>query len=239
MRKTLFTAFMVLVMGSPLAAQTVDVSVHGGYTSFSMQDINHSNAMLIGWNLVPGNTDIKDGMIIGADFTHALGAFSLGLRTEYLQSNLAELKNDASAMGIGLVMTDQASLSNALLGGSYRAPWVAEGLTLGLGAWLGCGYGVINQDKAYCQSGWTDKIQSGAFSSTLLVAELEATVSYALGARTAFSLSGGWRWADAPQVTSDGEALSNGVELMKKGVKAPVNADFGGATAQGSVSYSF
>jgi hypothetical protein len=242
MRKTLLAAALGLALGSPLSALSLDASVHGGFTTFNMGDLNRSNATLMGWDLAPYSQDISSGYVVGMDWvTRAwspLAGMTWGLRTEYLQSNLAEMKNYPN--DVTLVMTDQASLTDALVGANLAVPAGTSGLTVGVGAWLGYGLGVMNQHKTYDGgSSRSIRIQSGAFSDTILVGELETSLGYDLTPHWGVSFTGGWRWADAPEVKSGSEALDDGSTLWEFGRKTPVNVDFGGATAQGSVHYRF
>jgi hypothetical protein len=211
-----------------------------------MRALNSANASLYGYNMGAnyGNDgQLTNGLVAGLDLTtqRLLNVQGLrwGLRGEYIQSNLSEFKtDDTSGYDIGAQFTEQASLTNVLVGAGYSLPFATDGLSMGLGAWVGAGYGVVNQVTSEDYSG-PAAIQSGAYAAILPVAELEASVAYSLTQHVSLSLTGGWRWADAPQVSSGGVPLYNNWQRWYNTVNQPVNADFGGATAQGSVSYSF
>jgi hypothetical protein len=237
MRKILLATALGLAFTSTLPA--LDLSFHGGYTSFAMADLNRANASLVGYEAEPYSQPIQSGFVVGADLCSPLpGApewLQLGLRYEYLQSNLAELKNDSSGIG-NVDFTDQAQEHNFLVGGKATAPFILQGLTAGLGAWAGYAYATLDQHATMNNS----PLQSGLFMGSMLVAELETSVGYSLGKRIHLGLTGGWRWADAGYLYDDAhQPLYDSLQIYEMSVKAPVNVDFSGLTAQGSVSYSF
>ena len=249
MSKTILAAALGLALRSALPAQLVDVNVHAGYTTFAMGDLNSANNSLWGYNMgYPAYNGyyyygIDRGVVAGVDLTTSrflpVQGLVWGLRSEAMQSNLAEFKADnVPPYSIGAQYTDRATLTTVLVGGKYSLPFVTDGLSLGLGAWAGGGYGVLDQHATQDLTG-PYSIQNGVFSAMLPVAELESSVDYKLGSHVSVSLSGGWRWADAPQVKNGGEALYNNWQKWYNATKSPVNVDFSGATAQGSVSYSF
>lgn len=241
MRKTLLAA--ALVLAGPLAALGLDVTPHAGYTTFNMGDFNAFNDAIAGWGMLPYHQHVDNGFVAGLDFTthRFLGTpnAAWGLRTEYLQSNLSEFKDPVQDL---ICFTDQATLGTALLGAELSAPLAMDGLSLGLGAWAGYGHAVLNQHRTFYQAGppaYAFPVQSGSFSAEIPVAELEARATYKVTHAISLSFNAGWRWADAPQMSSGGETLANNLQLWWYDTQTPVNVDFGGATAQGSASFSF
>jgi len=238
MRKTLLAIALGLAFTSSLPA--LDLSFHGGYTSFAMADLNHANASLVGYEAEPYSQPIQSGFVAGADLCSPLpGApdwLQVGLRYEYLQSNTAELKND-NTNGVGDVdFTDQARLNNLLVGGKASVPFALKGMTAGIGAWAGYGYAELDQHAKMDNS----PIQAGLFMGSLLVAELETSIGYNIGKRIHLDFTGGWRWADAGFLYDDThQPLYNALDIYENSLNTPVNVDYSGATAQGSVSVSF
>ena len=247
MRKTLLAAVVAVGLVGTAQAGLLDVNVHAGYTTFAMGDLNTANDNLLGYPMFGRSAHVENGIVAGADFTTRrllpLTGLAWGLRTEYMQSNTGEYADAAYSGGTtyqtGVNFTDQATLSNVLLGGTYAVPFVADGLTLGLGAWIGGGHAVLNQNVTKNVSNPPYRIQSGSFSADIPVAEAEGTLTYKLASRVSLSLSGGWRWADAAQVKSGSSALVNNWLRWYSAVNSPVNVDFGGITGQGSVGVSF
>lgn len=241
--RSMLLAALLLGTASSLAAQWLDVAPHAGFTTFNMGDFNGSNDAIAGWGMRPYHQHLDNGFVAGLDFTthRFIGSpnAAWGLRTEYLQSNLAEFKDPIQDL---ICFTDQATLGTALLGAELSAPLASEGLSLGLGAWAGVGHAVLNQHLTFYQAGapaWAYPVQSGSFSADIPVAELEARATYRLTHAISLSFNAGWRWADAPQVSSGGQTLANNLQLWWYDTSTPVNVDFGGATAQGSANFSF
>jgi hypothetical protein len=246
MSKTILAAALGLALSSALPAQLVDVNVHAGYTTFAMGDLNTANDNLLGYPMFGHSAHVENGVVAGADFTTQRlvpAGLAWGLRAEVMQSNTGEFKDAPSTYGTtyqtGVIFTDQATLSNVLLGGAYAVPLVADGLTLGVGAWIGGGHAVLNQNATMNVSNPKFRVQSGSFSADVPVAEAEGTLSYRLSSRVSVDLNDGWRWADAAQVKSGSTALVNNWQRWYRGASQPVNVDFGGITGQGSVSVSF
>jgi hypothetical protein len=240
MRKIVLAACLA-VLASAAQAAWLDVTPHAGYTTFSMGELNRANAALHGYDMQGHQQDLNNGFVAGLDlmtqrWTGAQG-LSLGLRTEYLQSNLAENRNPNSTYNF--CYTDQATLANLLVGAAFDAPIAGSGLSIGLNAWIGGGHGVVNQNTTHNAVPTGDPIQSGSFSADILVGELGTRLTYPLGGRFKLAAEGNWRWADAGQVKSGGTPLYNNLTYWYSKTKAPVNADFSGASLQGSVSYSF
>jgi hypothetical protein len=237
MRKILLAAALGLAFTSSLPA--LDLSFHGGYTSFAMGDLNRANAGLVGYDGQPYSQPIQSGFVVGADLCSPLqGApdwLHLGLRYEYLQSNLAELKNAGGGIG-DVDFTSQAKLNNLLVGAKASAPFVLNGLSLGLGAWAGYGYATLDQHSRQ----FISPIQTDLFMKSLLVAELESSIVYKIGRRISLDFTGGWRWADAGWMYNDDHVtLYDALQIYEMSTKSPVNVDYSGLTAQGSVSCSF
>ena len=239
MRKILLAIALGMAFTSSLPA--LDLSFHGGYTSFAMGDLNRANASLVGYDAEPYSQPIQSGFVVGADLCSPLAGapdwLQVGARYEYLQSNSAELKNDSGGGGIGNVdFTDQAKLNNFLVGCKASAPFALPGLTAGLGAWAGYAYATLDQHSTQYNS----PLQSGLFMGSLLVAELETSLGYSVGKRIHLDFTGGWRWADAGYLYDDThKPLYDALQIYEMSTNAPVNVDYSGLTAQGSVSYSF
>jgi hypothetical protein len=229
MRKTILAAMLGLSFTAALPA--LDLSLHGGYTSFNMSEVNRANAELIGYGGNGYSEPIQSGFVVGADLTlpAARGWLQAGLRTEYLLSNLAETKG----MAYGMEVTDRAALSDLLVGlkGS-----TGGALSLGLGVWAGYGYATYDQRDL----GHSLAQQSGLYMGSLPVAEFEGTVAYSLGQHIRLNFTGGYRWADAVYLYDDTHR-----PLAESGMSwwlarnYPVNVDYSGVTGQGSVSYLF
>lgn len=241
MRHPILAALVLAALGSNAQAAWLDVTPQAGYTTFSMGELNRANSSLHGYDMAGTQDDLDNGFVAGLDLTTSrllgLNGLSWGLRMEYLQSNQAENKDPST---YHFDYTDQATLTNALLGGTYNASVAGSGLSLGLAAWIGAGHAVLNQNVSLNVYSTSDPIQSGSFSANVLVGELEARAAYQLGKRIGLAVSGGWRWADATQVSSGGTPLYNNLQYWYyNSSTSPVNVDFSGATLKGSVSYSF
>jgi hypothetical protein len=245
MRKTLLAAALGLAMTSALPA--LDLAVHSGYTSFSLSELNRSNAWLVGYEANPYAGAVKSGVVVGADLTVPFNAWlKAGLRTEMMQSNRAETKSNVhGTAGVqsppDTCFTDQAGLSTLLVGGSSDFPTDIKGLDLGLGAWVGVGYATLQQHVTLNTS--SRPYEDGLYMGSLPVAEVESSVSYGLGQHIRLNFTGGWRWADAPALYDDTHQpfYGNGAYWINNGSSGlgAANLDYGGVTAQGSVSYGF
>lgn len=242
MRHNLWTAIALAAFVGALHADAVDLGVHAGYTSFAMGQVNRANAYNSGWSGVQYAQDIDSGYVVGIDETSSRltpwNWLSVGLREEYMQSNQAENKSTAPG-GNGLDYTDQATLTDALVGIKATTPFRDSNFTLGAGAWVGYGYGALEQRVHYDDGSGAVFMQGGLFGADILVGELESTISYRIGSRIGLNFTGGWRWADAPYATSHGKPLYDALQYWLNGYKLPVNVDFSGATAQGGVSLTF
>lgn len=229
MRKILMAACLA-AFSAGLPA--LDFSLHGGYTTLDMGELNHANASLMGYNGDGNAPAVQSGVVLGADLTQAtaLPWLRVGLRLETLQSNLSEIKID----GGSYCFSDQAALSDLTLGLQTSASGPA-GLRIGLVGWLGYGYATLKQrDLA---GGY---VQSALFMGSLPVAEAEVSLAYDLGKRVHVSLNGGWRWANAGYLYDDThQALVNNDFYFSNSTMTPINVDYSGVTGQGSVSYSF
>jgi hypothetical protein len=245
MRKTLLAAAFGFAMTSALPA--LDLAVHGGYTSFSMSELNRSNAWLVGYDANPYSQAIHSGSVVGADLTVPVNDWlKAGLRAELMQSNQAEIKSnvDGSA-GVSTpdtCFTDQAGLDTLLVGGSTAFPTGIRGLDLGLGGWVGVGYATLQQHVTLDTSG--TPYESGLYMGSIPVVELESSLSYGIGGAVRLTFTGGWRWADAPALYDDTHQpyYGNGDYWNNNGSGTGIgaaNLDYGGVTAQGSVSYGF
>jgi hypothetical protein len=230
MRKIYLAAAAGLALASALPA--LDLSVHGGYTTFNMHDVNQGNAELIGYHGTGTSAPINSGVVVGADLcgATALPWLKMGLRAETMMSNLAVTQDSSQPDYI----TEQANLSDLLVGveaSSSQGP----GFSLGLGAWAGYGYATLQQDDRDQSLN-----QSGLFMGSLPVVEGEIKAAYLLGQHLSFSLTGGYRWADAGTLYDDQhQPLYATGPLWWSGYARPVGADYSGITGQGSVSYSF
>jgi hypothetical protein len=239
MKKLILAALAASLMAASGRADTVDLSAHAGFTSLSMGNFNKANSAFWGWSGVGHVNELDSGFIVGLDATtKRLTRFDwldLGLRGEYLQSDLAV--NDSLASGGNKsYVSDQANLGGLLIGAKAEAPFVDDRLTAGLGLWAGMGYATMAQAVGYSQSA----LSNGVYTTYLPVGEAEASLRYRLGSRWSLTASTGWRWADAASLKdSRGVPLYQDLQLWKYGVKSPLNVDYSGATAQGAASYSF
>src|ERR1700758_5124614 len=138
MRKTILAALLGLSFTGALPA--LDLSLHGGYTSFNMSEVNRSNSALIGWYRVGYSEAIQSGFVVGADLAlpTAQSWLQLGLRTEFMQSNLAETKST----NLGGSITDRGTLSDLLVGLKASTDGA---LSLGLVVWAVYGYATYDQ----------------------------------------------------------------------------------------------
>jgi hypothetical protein len=242
MRKTVLAALLAVVISGPAKASLLDLSVHGGFTTVNMSGVNQSNDKLWGWSIEGGEqTPLSTGFVVGLDATtRRLSPWSWlvpGLRVEYLQTNPGLLVMQSGATADDYVL-NKGSLTSALLGVQTDAPFLADGLRAGLGAWGGYAYGTLSQ-RITAQDG-TDPMQQGLYMAGLFQAELEGSLNYQLPWHMKLQASAGWRWADAPQMKDDqGVPLGDNLEHYRNGTNFPVNVDFSGATASGGVSYSF
>jgi len=239
MRLRTLSAIAALALASAAHAGLVDLNLHAGYTSLSMGELNHSNAMLMGWDGAPYAEELNSGIVVGLDATTKhlirLPWLELGLRAETLRSNQAEMRNWPG--NVSSVYTDVASLSSLLVGAKASAPFAVSGLSLGWGAWVGYGYAELDQ---HVSDTTRPPIQSGVFTAYILVAELESTLSYAVTDRISLNATGGWRWADAPKMKDGNNTdLLDAEQYWENNYLTSVNVDYSGATFQGSVSYSF
>lgn len=241
MRTLILAAAAVVASAGVLSADVVDLNFHAGYTSFAMGTLNKSNAYLNGWEAVDHADLLDSGFVVGVDegsrrFT-PWDALELGLREEYLQSNSAEMKSLTGTYPDRLDFTDQATLTNVLVGAKLDTPFLDSALTLGWGAWIGYGYAALDQNVRY--NGNPASIQAGLFSSMLLVGELESSATYRIGSHIGLTFTGGWRWADAPSLSSHGTPLYDNYQYWLNGKDHRENVDFSGATAQGAVNVYF
>jgi hypothetical protein len=239
MKIRLLLAILASGLTLSLRADAIDLSAHAGYTTVGMGSFNKYNEKFWGYDSSGGVSDITNGYVVGLDAsTHRLTGpwLALGLRGEYLQTNEAQLNDTAST----IYFNNMGTLSSLLIGAKIDATGGPLGLDLGLGAWIGGGYGTMGQFNAMSHSG---PVQSGVYSGTCLQGEFEASVGYHLSPRIGFQFTGGWRWADFTSLSDGGQPLYeqgpyNGIYSPQKALN-PVNVDFSGATAQGSVNLSF
>ncbi|HTB23178.1 MAG TPA: hypothetical protein VK914_10780 [bacterium] len=247
MRKVVLAAIAALLVCGTLSADVLDFTPHAGYTSFAMNSFNRANGNVFGWEgageSMGYNQDIQSGIVVGADETTKClspwKSLDLGLREEYLVSNQARLVSDQGSDNDGLDYSDKASLTNILVGGKVSAPFSVPGLSLGLGAWVGYGYATMDQHVNYDGFDGDNLMQSGLYTAGILVGELESTVTYKIGSHIGLNFTGGWRWADAPELKSHGTPLYDAEQYWEWNISSPVNVDFSGATAQGSVDLYF
>jgi hypothetical protein len=243
MRTTLVAALAALCLSATAHADLVDVDVHSGVSTVNMAQVNRSNAALWGWDVAGQVDDLDSAWVSGVDFsTRSLTPYpwlELGLRVEYLQTNEAIVDDPEAPTYI----TEQGKLSSALVGAKVSAPFAAvDGLSAGLGAWFGYGYATFEQNVTTQTVGGPGSapLQSELFRSSIIVTELEGRLQYQLTRHWALGVTGGWRWADAGLMKDpSGDLLSDNLQLWEYGNKAPINVDFSGITAQGSLSYSF
>lgn len=230
MRKTFLAAVTALSLASALPA--LDISVHGGYTTFNMHDVNQGNAEFVGYYGSGSgySQPIDSGFLVGADLTGptAYPWLTAGLRGEFMMSNLAETKLNTYSF------TDRANLSDLLVG-LQASSNQGSGFSLGLGAWAGYGYATLTQNSL--TAGLS---QDGLFMGTLPVAEAEMKATYRLGQHIGLTLSGGYRWADAGYLYDDQHhyLFATGQNYWG-GYILPISVDYSGITGQGSISYSF
>jgi hypothetical protein len=241
MRKTFLALVVATLLGGTAHAELMDVSVHAGYSTVSMGQLNRSNAALWGWDTSGYWGDLNSALVTGVDLTtHRFSPWSAlawGLRAEYLLTNQAVVYMPGDNR-----YSDQGSLSSVLLGAKASAPFVIDGLTAGLGAWVGYGIAVMDQhvDAVSPQAPNGALLSGGSYKGGLLVGELEGSLSYPLSKRVSLSLSGGWRWADAGALKDgNGTPLYDDLQLWQFGRKMPVDIDFSGAISRASVSFSF
>jgi hypothetical protein len=238
--KHLILAAALAALGTSAHAALIDVSAHAGYTTLSLGDFNNGTSAMWGWDGDGFQQTIHSGYVVGLDactqrLTH-WDWLSLGLRGEYLQSNEGQV-NEPSG---GYYFQNMGTLTSLLVGGKFSLPSSVPGLELGLGAWIGGGYATMSQSAAFTSGySFSAPIQSGLFDGELLEGQLEGTMKYALNQRVSLVLTGGWRWADAPELKDGSTPLCSPESYTFGGPAAPVNVDFSGATAQGSVGYSF
>jgi hypothetical protein len=239
MRKILLAALLAAAACGTARAGLLDLSAHAGYTTVAMGSFNKYNDKFWGYDSSGSNSDITNGYVVGLDAsTHRLTPpwLALGLRGEYLQTNEARLDDTAS----NIYYNNMGTLTSLLVGAKIDAPGGPWGVDLGLGAWVGAGYGTMDQFNANSQSG---PVQSGVYSGISLQGELEGSLTYHLSQRLGFQFTGGWRWADFSSLGDGGQPLYeqgpyNGIYSAQRSLN-PVNVDFSGATAQGSVNVSF
>ena len=234
--------FLASAMGLALvsALPALELSLHSGCTSFGLGELNRANAQFTGYAKYARSQDLRSGLVVGADALSApADGLQFGLRAEAMQSEEAENRSDKGGLGTTDVV-DQAALTTVLLG--VRASTLRSGMNLGLGAWAGYGYATLQQ---HCGLNPNQAVQDGLFMGSLPVAELEATLAYGLGHGFSLSVLGGWRWANAGALYDDthhalldnGQAWNHG--LGDPAGRIPLDLDYSGVSAQGSVSYSF
>ena len=238
--KHLILAAALAALGTAAHADLLDVSAHGGYTTLSLDDFNRATSALWGWDGDGFQQTIHSGYVVGLDVCTRhltrLDWLSVGLRGEYLQSNEGQVNEPSGHYYV----QNMGTLSSILVGGKFSLPSSVPGLQLGLGAWIGGGYATMGQAVAYAPGySFSRKIQSGLFIGDLLEGQLEGSLKYALSSRVGLSFNGGWRWADAPQLKNGGTPLYYHESYLFGGSPAPVNVDYSGATAQGSVDFAF
>jgi hypothetical protein len=233
MKKMTLAALAVLLNAAPLAA--IDLNFHAGYTTLAMRDLNRMNDAIYGYEGVGRSDHLDNGMVLGLDATTPLEAapwLALGLRGEWLHSNQGRMDQDYDDQHVH----DLASLTSLLFGGKAQEPFLIDGLQLGLSAWLGYGFATLYQDA----SDPNQVLQSGLFMGSLMVGELEGSLTYALGPQVSVAFSGGWRWASAgPLYDDQHKPLVDGAQALRNQPAGPVDIDFSGATARASISLHF
>lgn len=240
MRKAVLAAVLSAVAVGPLNADILEITPHAGYTSVSMGQFNHYNDVMWGWDGDGYNRVLSSAYVVGLDVTtHRLTPWEwldLGVRGEYLDTNLGEM-NEPSAQ---LDYTDQGSLSSAEVGATVDAPTSLGGLHLGLGAWIGAGYGTMEQNvRLNTNKSPAAPVSDGLFTATNLVGELEGSLKYMITPKLSLSFTGGWRWADMGVMKSHGTPLTEMENTWLEWTNNPVNVDFSGVTAQGALTYGF
>jgi hypothetical protein len=248
-------------VGGPAGPLGLTFSVEAGYTTVSMADLNGSNAAL--WGNFDTNAGhygaIHDGAVIDLNLMASqwtpYPGLEVGLRAEYLRTGTAELQLtnvEAIAGGfndlVWFNMTDTGALMSGLVGLGFSGPTLIPGLNLGVHGWAGPGFARITQDVTYYHylSGEGPQPSSGIYESMCLEGQLEGTFSYQVASGLSLSFTGGWRWADVGGVTDNkGRALYENLPALAfhqpygRPSLAPVNVDFSGATAKGSVDFNF
>ena len=189
MQKRLLLAVLASVVALSLRADAIDLSAHAGYTTVSMGSFNKYNEKFWGYDSSGTVSDITNGYVVGLDAStkRLTGPWlSLGLRGEYLQTNESVLNNTSS----NIYYNNMGTLSSLLVGAKIDASGGPLGVTLGLGAWVGAGYGTMGQFHAYSASG---PVQSGLFTGICPEGQLEGSASWKLGNRVGLQFTGGWR----------------------------------------------
>jgi hypothetical protein len=238
--KHLILAAALAALGTAAHAGLIDVDAHAGYTTLSLGDFNKATSAFWGWDGDGAQQTIHSGYVVGVDactqrLTH-WDWLSLGLRGEYLQSNEGQV-NEPSG---GYYFQNMGTLTSLLVGGKFALPSSLPGLELGLGAWIGGGYATMSQSAAYTSNYHFNRtIQTGLFDGELLEGQLEGSLRVALSPRVGLAFTGGWRWADAPELKDGATVLCVPESYTFGGAYAPVNVDFSGATAQGAVDFTF
>jgi hypothetical protein len=238
MKNILMAAIAAACLGAgPLAALSLEP--HAGYTTVSMGDLNRANDAVYGYWGVGPSVRMTNAVVAGLDLMQAVDGvpgLSLGLRGDWLQTNLAQTTNvDPYTPSNDFSMTDQGNLSSLLLGGKLSAPFLLNGLDLGLGAWLGYGYATLSQRVSKAT------LEDGLFMGSLWVGQLEGSLRYSVAKHISLAFTGGWRWANAGSLYDDQHhALYDSIQYWHGGNRRALSdADFSGISAQGSVGYSF
>jgi hypothetical protein len=243
-------------VGGPSGPLGLTFSVQAGYTTVSMTDLNRSNAAM--WGYFDTNSGmvrpLHDGMVVDLNLMASQWTpypwLELGLRAEYLQTGTSELlvtdehppDNNATLFDL----QDQGSMLSGLVGIGISGPTFLPGLNLGLHGWAGPGFARITQNVDY-STNLSGAVQpnSGIYSGLCLEGQMECSLSYQVASAVSLSFSGGWRWANVGGVQdSNGKALYEimpalGYYSSGNPTLSPVNIDFSGATAKGSVDFNF
>lgn len=266
MRKPLCLAAGLAFLAAAAPAAVLEFSPYAGYTTVNMATVNQGQsnlktiaeffclAALSQPARFHNNTQLTNGLVAGADVTtDALTPWSwlsLGLRGEYLQTNMAKLTLDQvlpPMFGPNPTVIDyelQGTLSSALLGvrAKHAGDW--HGLSASLGLYGGLGYAVMNQSAAALRL-------RDQFTGEGFVAESDLRVDWSPASLSWLRLSaqGGYRYASLGQLyNSRGQALAGPKDILFNNISggpsfeyggAGMDVDFSGFTATGGLSLLF
>lgn len=244
-----------LVSASAHAA-ALEFTPYAGHTTVNMTTVNQSlksSETMLGlismMSSTPldytNKTQITGAWIVGADvLSGSLSpweSLSLGLRTEYLQTNLGQITTHSAAMPISFNYELWGNLTDVLLGGRYQIPGKWAGFDLSAGLFMGVGYAEMHE--AMGAIGFRNLYHGQGF-----VGDLDLRLNWAPESFThlRFNTQLGYRYASFGQLYNEaGEPLRPGVSnlLAMAGPATPkaggMDVDFSGLTIGGGFSLSF
>lgn len=253
---SLIVGLSLLSASAPAAA--IQFTPFAGYTTVNMTTVNESiNAAETFIEVLgssgPGlkvafrnNQKVTSAWVVGgellSDRLTPWQSLSLGVRGEYLQTNLGQLTTD-SLPGMSLDYELFGNLSNFMLGGRYQVPGDWHGVGLSVGAFAGLGYAEMHQSMAAIH-------RNDLFNGEGFVGDVDLNLHWAPASftHTRFNALLGYRYASLGNLSNGaGQPLKPLTGTFLAGLpgspfvnhQGGMDVDFSGLNVGGGFSLSF